>query len=91
MDSADFSSQNIGVDFYKNVWYFDSRNQNKGGESYMADRYIFMCTNDLNKLRKFYGWTIDAITELNMRMVPEMSPWQESWQKFLKDHLKISL
>ena len=29
----------------------------------MADRYIFMCTNDLNKLRKFYGWTIDAISE----------------------------
>lgn len=29
----------------------------------MADRYIFMCTNDLNKLRKFYGWTIDAVSE----------------------------
>ena len=29
----------------------------------MGDRYIFMCTNDLNKLRKSYGWTIDALSE----------------------------
>lgn len=29
----------------------------------MADRYIFMCTNDLNKLRKSYGWTIDALSQ----------------------------
>lgn len=29
----------------------------------MADRYIFMCTNDLNKLRKSYRWTIDALSE----------------------------
>ena len=29
----------------------------------MADRHIFMCTNDLNKLRKSYRWTIDAVSE----------------------------
>ena len=29
----------------------------------MADQFIFMCTNDLNKLRKSYGWTIDALSE----------------------------
>ena len=37
--------------------------ETKEGESYMADRYIFMCTNDLNKLRKSYGWTVDALSE----------------------------
>ena len=29
----------------------------------MGDRYIFMCTNDLNKLRKSYGQIIDALSE----------------------------
>ena len=29
----------------------------------MAERHIFMCTNDLNRLRKSYGWTIDAAAE----------------------------
>lgn len=30
-------------------------------------------------------------TESSIRMVPEMSPWQESWQKLLENHLKTSL
>ena len=29
----------------------------------MADRKIFMCTNDLSQLRKSYKWTIDALSE----------------------------
>lgn len=35
----------------------------KEGKLHMADYHIFMCTNDLNKLRKSYGWTIDALSE----------------------------
>lgn len=31
MDFGDFSPQNIGVDFFRDVWYLDIRNQNEGG------------------------------------------------------------